>query len=202
MSNLLLEETFRIWVAGGWLMLPLTILCGIIYKSVFSLYFELRKQRYLAIDQNLWAHWIDKPEEGTGELGRIISHTCIGVTGEADIRRRFAEVRSTLIPSVDARIRTATILVGSAPLTGLLGTVTGMLSTFAGLSTSTSGNTIDMVAGGISEALITTQTGLVMAIPAYVIISRIGRFRDDLDLFLIKAENLVIQANSRHRKVA
>lgn len=199
MTSALLQETVRIWVAGGWLMIPLTILCGIIYKAVFSLYFELRRQRFLAMDQNLWAHWIDKPDEGTGELGRIIRHTCKGVHGEEDLRRRFAEVRSTIIPGYDARIRTAIILVGSAPLTGLLGTVTGMLSTFAGLSASTAGNTIDLVAGGISEALITTQTGLVMAIPAYVIISRISRFRDDLDLFLVKAENLGLQSISRRK---
>lgn len=199
MFNLLIEETVRIWVAGGWLMIPLTILCGIIYKSVFSLYFELRQQRFLAADQNRWAHWIDVPAEAEGELGSIIRHTCANVESEADLRRRFSEVRTTLIPDYSTRIRTATILVSAAPLTGLLGTVTGMLSTFAGLSISTAGNTIDLVAGGISEALITTQTGLVMAIPAYVLISRITRYRDDLELFLVKAENLAVQAYSRRK---
>lgn len=197
MFNVLIEETVRIWIAGGWLMIPLTILCGIIYKSVFSLFFELRRQRFLSADQNRWAHWIDVPEEAEGELGAIIRHTSENIESEADLRRRFAEVRTTLIPDYTTRIRTATILVSAAPLTGLLGTVTGMLSTFAGLGASTAGNTIDLVAGGISEALITTQTGLVMAIPAYVLLSRITRYRDDLGLFLVKAENLVVQAYSR-----
>ena len=51
-----------------------------------------------------------------------------------------------------------------APLLGLLGTVTGMMSTFEVMSLFGTGNAKGM-AGGISEALITTQTGLIVAIP-------------------------------------
>ncbi len=55
-------------------------------------------------------------------------------------------------------------LTAVAPLLGLMGTVTGMILTFAGVS-AMSGDTSVTVAGGISQALITTQTGLVIAIP-------------------------------------
>jgi len=47
---------------------------------------------------------------------------------------------------------------------GLLGTVTGMIATFDSIAIFGTGNTRAM-AGGISEALITTQTGLLVAIP-------------------------------------
>lgn len=56
------------------------------------------------------------------------------------------------------------VLAAMAPLLGLLGTVTGMITTFDVLSIYGTGN-IRAVAGGISEALITTQTGLMIAIP-------------------------------------
>lgn len=56
------------------------------------------------------------------------------------------------------------VLAGIAPLLGLLGTVIGMIATFDVLSIFGTGNTKAM-AGGISEALITTQTGLLVAIP-------------------------------------
>jgi biopolymer transport protein ExbB len=56
------------------------------------------------------------------------------------------------------------VLAAVAPLLGLLGTVTGMISTFDVLSVFGTGNAKGM-AGGISEALITTQTGLLVAIP-------------------------------------
>ncbi len=56
------------------------------------------------------------------------------------------------------------VLAAVAPLLGLLGTVTGMIGTFDILSVFGTGNAKGM-AGGISEALITTQTGLLVAIP-------------------------------------
>ena len=54
-----------------------------------------------------------------------------------------------------------------APLLGLLGTVTGIIKTFGDLSFSGSGQA-QFISAGISEALITTEYGLVVAIPAYV----------------------------------
>ena len=56
------------------------------------------------------------------------------------------------------------VLAAVAPLLGLLGTVTGMITTFDVLAVFGTGNARAM-AGGISEALITTQTGLLVAIP-------------------------------------
>ncbi len=56
------------------------------------------------------------------------------------------------------------VLAAVAPLLGLLGTVTGMMSTFEVMSLFGTGNAKGM-AGGISEALVTTQTGLIVAIP-------------------------------------
>lgn len=67
-----------------------------------------------------------------------------------------------------------------------------MLGTFFGLSVSTGGNTIDLVAGGISEALITTQTGLVLAIPAYVMMTVVKKQIGELDSFFSRMEILTI----------
>ncbi|MEK9985703.1 MAG: MotA/TolQ/ExbB proton channel family protein, partial [Opitutae bacterium] len=69
----------------------------------------------------------------------------------------------------------------AAPLMGLLGTVMGMLATFDGL-TSNIGRTIELVASGISEALITTQTGLVIAIPGLVMIYLVQKRRNNLQM--------------------
>ena len=76
-------------------------------------------------------------------------------------------------------IRFLRILTGTAPLMGLLGTVTGMLSTFTGMAGQHS-RPLDAVAGGISEALITTQTGLMIALPALVLTAMITRWRNRL----------------------
>jgi biopolymer transport protein ExbB len=61
-------------------------------------------------------------------------------------------------------IGTIIVLAAAAPLLGLLGTVTGMISTFDVMAQFGTGNARAM-ASGISEALITTQTGLFIAVP-------------------------------------
>ena len=79
---------------------------------------------------------------------------------------RFREVYATEIAPFTRDLKFMRRAVSTAPLLGLLGTVTGMLSTFHALAIGAGGQkTMDMVAGGISEALITTETGLVIALP-------------------------------------
>ncbi len=69
-----------------------------------------------------------------------------------------------LISSLDNHLATIRVLAGIAPLLGLLGTVTGMMGTFDVITIFGTGNAKAM-AGGISVALITTQTGLMVSIP-------------------------------------
>ncbi len=66
--------------------------------------------------------------------------------------------------SLDRYLSTITVLSAVAPLMGLLGTVVGMMHTFEVITIFGTGNTRAM-ASGISVALITTQTGLLIAIP-------------------------------------
>lgn len=192
MVEFLTEDALGLWIDGGWLMIPLFILGLVIYHSVFDLYFRLRSRRFHKLDPNLWGHWIDRPEEGKGEVGRIIRFTQDSVSSDAEVRLRFEEVRRALLEQLERRIRFVTIIVGTAPLTGLLGTVAGMLTTFRGLSAASGSDTLGTIAGGISEALITTETGLVLAIPAYVVLSRIRRMIDEYALFLTKLETATL----------
>ena len=178
----------RIWVAGGSLMIPLAILGMVIYFALFEIIVYFSFNDYYNQDPDEWMHWIDLPQEAKGPLGDIIQYAQYQVSSMDDIRDRMGEVRNSLLSRINGRIRFASILVGTAPLTGLLGTVTGMLSTFAGLSESTAGNTVDLVAGGISEALITTQTGLVLAIPGYIMLNIVKRRRDQMDSFCTQVE--------------
>ena len=109
---------------------------------------------------------------------------------------RFLEISSASLPVVDARLMFLNILVTVSPLMGLLGTVIGMLATFKGLA-SGSGKTIDLVAEGISEALITTQTGLIIAIPGYLLVSMIQKKRNQYSAFLVRLESLMLQKTQK-----
>ncbi len=73
------------------------------------------------------------------------------------------------------------VLATAAPLLGLLGTVEGMLDTFEGLSQRTGADTSRRVSSGVSLALITTQAGLLIAIPAMFMIQLIKREANKVD---------------------
>lgn len=61
-------------------------------------------------------------------------------------------------------------MIAAAPLLGLLGTVSGMEKTFASLSAVAGERSMDGLAGGISEVLVATESGLTVAIPAMLLV--------------------------------
>ena len=90
------------------------------------------------------------------------------------------------------------ICVSAAPLVGLLGTVMGMLDTFGALAVGTGGDkTMGLVAAGISEALITTETGLVIALPGLFFQYQLQRGHDRYKAFLAHLETVCNQALNR-----
>jgi len=72
-----------------------------------------------------------------------------------------------VIAALDTRISLLLLVGSSAPLIGMTGTVTGMIRAFAAMS-SAGALQGSVVAGGISEALITTAAGLLIAVPAVI----------------------------------
>lgn len=192
-----IEEVVSIWTAGGSLMIPLAILGALIYYTLYEILVDLNTNNYYDSDPDLWGHWIDSPSEATGPVGEILQYAQHNVSTMQDVRDRLAEIRNVHMGRLNGRLVFASILIGTAPLTGLLGTVTGMLSTFGGLAVSSGGNTVDMVAGGISEALITTQSGLVLAIPGYILLSIAKRKRSQMDAFYTQVEIMTLKRVER-----
>ncbi len=83
------------------------------------------------------------------------------------VEQREAAMESALLaeaPKLERSLSMLGALAGVAPLLGLLGTVSGMIATFDTISSAGTGNP-RLLSGGISEALITTQLGLMVAIP-------------------------------------
>ncbi|MFW5959860.1 MAG: MotA/TolQ/ExbB proton channel family protein, partial [Chitinivibrionales bacterium] len=85
-----------------------------------------------------------------------------------DAERRVKERLLSEVPKLDKHLDTIAVLAAASPLLGLLGTVTGMIDMF---DTITRFGTREpqLLAGGISEALVTTETGLIIAIPLLII---------------------------------
>ncbi len=178
-------------------MVPLVFLAFIIYFTAMEMVLFFRRGNHDKVSETEYEEWIDHPAMGEGHVGEIISYVRDESADSNDeVRNRFVEISTAALPVVDSRLMFLNILVTVAPLLGLLGTVIGMLSTFKALS-SGSGKTIDLVAEGISEALITTQTGLVIAIPGYLLVAMIQKKRNQYAAFLVRLESLVLQKNQK-----
>lgn len=162
------KDAAAIWLSGGWGMVALAF-CGLVMFGLGStILLKLIANGLLASVDTAWIKWKRSPAKAHGVLSRIIAEA-MGSRSLEGIRHYFDVVERDEIAPFDRDLKVMAVAVSSAPLLGLLGTVTGMLSTFDALATGGGGDkTMGMVAGGISEALVTTETGLVLALSGMI----------------------------------
>ena len=187
-----MDEIWKIWESGGWVMIPLFLLAVLLYVYAFQLVLYVRRMRPDRKTEMHWREWVRVPEQAEGRIAEIIRYTQAGVSSEKQIQLRFEEIRLAVMSLIDRRARFIGTLVAAAPLMGLLGTVLGMLQTFFGISTTGGSEAAGVVASGISEALVTTQTGLMIALPGLFIVMIIRHQRNTLAACLARLESLTI----------
>ena len=192
----LIDFIWSTWEAGGVIMLPLMLVAFLIYSVAVNLFVSLMQRSFRHLDDETLTKWVSVPEKSDGEVGRIIRYTQAEVVELSDVYSRFSEVFASTLPFFERRIVFLNALIATAPLLGLLGTVTGMLVTFKGLSVG-GGKLVDVVASGISEALITTEMGLLIAVPGYFMAHAIKRRKDEYEAFLVRLESMTLQQFKR-----
>lgn len=101
---------------------------------------------------------------------------------EAELKEILEEAGRQEVPQIRSQLTALGTIASVAPLLGLLGTVLGMISVFATLSQETAINAT-MLAGGISEALVTTAFGLGIAMPTLAF----------YNYFISRVQNLIIE---------
>lgn len=187
----LYESVTTTWISGGWLMIPLFALAIFIYYTAIDLYlrlrshFLLRGKVYKRTDSDL----IGYLKNAQSAVTRLVLQDSSSIR---EIRNHFLQVRSEYLSIINRRIRFLAIIITTGPLVGLLGTVSGMLSTFNGMVVN-HGNKFNNVVEGISEALITTQTGLTISIPALITLSLIVQQRNCLERCIVRLEYINIK---------
>lgn len=191
MENML-AKIWRSWVDGGSVMIPLAIVAIGLYAGGFNLLAYLKRRRFTPASESQLREWVAHPDRADGEVGEIIRYTQDGVRSLNDISKRFEEITAAKIPEVDRRLVFLNVLVAAAPLLGLLGTVMGMLVTFKAIAQG-GGKTVDAMAGGISQALITTEMGLLIALPGMFIAYLIRRRRNEYVGFLASLESVSLR---------
>ncbi len=187
------KEVSFVVLSGGVVMIPLAILSVALYGNIIALLVFVKRIRFTGDDAAFSAGAAPGAGSGEGAMSASLpvspGESSSFHPGEFD----FEELRWRLRHFVSTRLGYIQAMLIAAPLLGLLGTVMGMLTTFHGLSLQAGLETAKTVADGVSRALITTQTGLMIAIPGLFISMWIRRL-------LRSHEQRILELKVRHQR--
>ena len=160
--------------SAGWVTLPLALISVVSWYWILVLYRKLtRSVRRTANFERQLSDFLYKGQRGElenflaseeGTVPRILNYSLNSSETLSQALHRYEEASSAEMGLVQKEFGVVKTLVQAAPLLGLLGTVIGMIETF-GVFALDLGSSPDMMAKGISKALLTTQIGLVVALP-------------------------------------
>ena len=193
-------EAMKIWLDGGWAMIAIAAIALVLFSVGTSLKLRLQRTGFQSVRERTWRRWLAHPRERRGKIGRMLEVATRAATLEENTLY-FDQLRKSDVQPFERDLRVVRVCVSAAPLVGLLGTVTGMLSTFGALATGSGGEkTMALVAKGISEALITTETGLVVALPGLFMQYHLTRTYQKYKAFVAHVENLCAQRVYRRER--
>ena len=151
---------------GGLIMIPMILLSVLLYERCFNLLLIIHKsKRGLPFDE------LSNPD-------RLIV---------------VRDLRRYLKATFHQNKLVIAAMITAAPLLGLLGTVTGMSVTFNHLAAGVGTRSLDGLSSGISEALIATETGLGIAIPALLVTYIAQRQLDKVNSKLTDIERILLE---------
>ena len=167
---------FELIKAGGWVMWPL-IACSIAAVAIIGeRLWTLQKKSVIPpelleqVQQWLSGKQLDASRltqlRESSPLGRILA---VGLANRhhehAILKEAIEDAGRHVVPELERYLNALGTIAAIAPFLGLLGTVLGMIQMFAGIGSHGLGDP-SIVASGISQALVATATGLVVAIPS------------------------------------
>jgi len=178
-------KTMWTWLAAGGVVGYVIMLLGVVATVLSVLRFatltvtgrgrDAVKAAIAHLDGGRWPQADKLVHAAPGAGPRILA--ALLPLGPGDIKRledRASEALLLESPTLDRFHTPIMVIAAVAPLLGLLGTVTGMIGTFEIITEFGTGDP-RMLSGGISEALVTTQMGLIVAIPALLVGNLLNR---------------------------
>jgi len=176
--------------AGGWLMVPI-LLCSVIAAAIVIERLWTLRQKKVIPEKLLTGIWnllsndaltdqhIDQIENGS-PLGKVLAAGLINRHLSRELVRESIEENGRfVVHEMERFMNTLGTISTITPLLGLLGTVIGMIKVFTAITVIGVGDP-SQLAGGISEALITTAAGLTVAIPSLIFHRYLKRKIDEL----------------------
>ena len=165
--------------AGGWFMLPLLICSVLLISIVIERIWFLQKR--LVSPEGLLRTFINHSKDQSITIQQQDSYVESSSLGELlvaayrfkdkprnRVEDKVVEASSNVRMKLERNLNMLGIIASISPLLGLLGTVVGMITVFANINLVDGSSNSDLLASGISEALITTAFGLLVAVPGLI----------------------------------
>lgn len=187
-------------MSGGWLMIPI-LACSVVSLAVIGERFWALDRKKIIPKQLVSSVWnmhksgqLDKGNIQTlgssSPLGKILAAGLINQSHGREIMKECIEESGRqVVHELEKYLNTLGTIASITPLLGLLGTVIGMIKVFAAIMANGVGDPT-VLAGGISQALITTATGLTIAIPTLMFYRY---FRGRVDELVINMEDEAVK---------
>jgi len=168
---------------GGRVMYPLLATCFVMWLLIFKKMIDMRAYAKGSRPSADCINSIGRPDfSGSVWQKDIVKRYLDEQTTDKSLNQKTLEslnIRQKVF--LDKYTTSISMLAAIAPLLGLLGTVSGMITTFDVFAVYGTGNA-RALAGGISEALITTETGLIIAVPGLFFVSFLSRQAAELSI--------------------
>ncbi len=197
--------------AGGWLMFPI-LLCSIVAIAiVIERFWTLSATRISPkyVVAQVWTWLKNNQLDSTklrelrlsSPLGQILAAGLLSSKhGRVAMIDSIEQTAAQVVHDMERYLNALGTIAAITPLLGLLGTVVGMIRVFSEIMLQGTGNA-NALAGGISEALITTAAGLTVAIPTYMFHRYFNRKVDSLVLSLEHESIKLVAAIHSDRRV-
>lgn len=185
----ILEELRTIGNGGGWVFWALVALAFAIAWSLLGLRRALSLPDAEVIAPREWVRLLRDPQAPSAVFQRLAA----ALSESADPARRLEEISRRLFARSERRFPFAFVMIGAAPLLGLLGTVGGMFATFEGMAASVARAPIDTISEGIFQALVTTETGLVIGVPTFIVCALLKSRHDALVIRFHQLESRLLR---------
>jgi biopolymer transport protein ExbB len=184
------ERAWEITVAGGNAMWAIWFVAFLMCALGANVWIGMTGSGLRRRSRRTVERWVANPSRARGAVGRLVKEA-VGTRSREAAALTFAEHKADALEPFERQLKIMKLCVGVAPLLGLFGTVTGMLATFAALASGSGG---EQTMGDIAKALITTEAGLVVALPGLFFHYYLSRKLRGYQNFLDDAESLCLKA--------
>ena len=178
--------------AGGWVMPPLVFLLMVLWFAIGYRFITLRRGSRRGVRHMIERWERNKKPTHDGIVTRAVKKGIkLKKKGRVDLRGFLDDAFAEEEREIRKFHVLITTIVMISPLLGLLGTVIGMIETFDSLGDMSLYSQSGGIAGGISQALFTTQMGLAVSIPGLVVNGILTRRQKDIELELAQIKDIL-----------